>query len=91
VNPRVGIDPLELHDLALETDRLVAVELRGKRVVGDGSPTAPTIKSMPVAAASLFLILMVALLVRHCVHLTSFMFIARKMNARGMASREEDN
>src|SRR5690606_38956582 len=41
VDPRVRVDPLELHDLAFETDRLVAVKLGGKRVVCNGSAGSP--------------------------------------------------
>src|SRR5690606_12646474 len=37
VDPRVRVDPLELHDLALEADRLVTIELGGERMVRDGS------------------------------------------------------
>src|SRR5690606_40018282 len=44
VNPRVRVDPLELHDLAFKTDRLVAIELGGEGVVSDGSTGSPHCK-----------------------------------------------
>src|SRR5690606_15433344 len=37
MNPRVRVHPLELHDLALKADGLVAIELGGERVVRNGS------------------------------------------------------
>jgi hypothetical protein len=40
VDPRVRVDPLELDHLALQLDRLVAVELRRKRMVGESRAPA---------------------------------------------------